>query len=187
MSGFPPEMFARLGNYVYRLMDPAAGATFYVGRGVKNRCFSHIDAARRKAQSLAEEGEEIGEAEGKFNQIRSILKRNEEIHIVVHRHGLSVETAKAVEAALIDAYPCTHNKIGGELSNLGSRSANDLIREFAMPSIPVGIDLIMCVNVSDSLDKLGGDVRDAACYAWNINELKWGDGKPILLAYSSEA
>lgn len=107
--------------------------------------------------------------------------------IVIHRHGLTPEIARVVEAALIDAYPGLRNKINGEKSDLGSRSAFDLIREYGQPEIPVGEHFLMFVNVAGSLGEQGKDVKEAAAYAWKINEVKWGDSKPIVLAYSSQA
>jgi uncharacterized protein len=43
-GSFPPEVAARLGTYVYRLIDPRSGETFYVGKGRGNRVFAHIRA-----------------------------------------------------------------------------------------------------------------------------------------------
>ena len=33
MDSFPPEVVQALGHYVYRLIDPRNGETFYVGKG----------------------------------------------------------------------------------------------------------------------------------------------------------
>lgn len=33
-DSFPPEVTAKLKAYVYRLIDPRNGETFYVGKGV---------------------------------------------------------------------------------------------------------------------------------------------------------
>ena len=39
---FPPEIARRLKTYVYRLIDPRNGETFYVGKGRGDRVFAHI-------------------------------------------------------------------------------------------------------------------------------------------------
>ena len=39
---FPPDVSRRLRKYVYRLIDPRNGETFYVGKGEGNRVFAHI-------------------------------------------------------------------------------------------------------------------------------------------------
>jgi uncharacterized protein len=183
---FPPEVCEKLSNYVYRLIDPSSGMTFYVGRGVKNRCFSHIDAARRRMARLQDDDFVIDERDGKFAQIKEILDRGEEVHIVVHRHGLSPKEAAEVEAALIDAYPGLRNRNAGASGELGCRSADDLIREFSLTEIPLGIDFIMCMKVSESLHDRGRDAREAASYAWQIDvNKKWHDRKPYVLPYGS--
>lgn len=42
LQEFPSEVFDKLGYYVYRLIDPRNGDTFYVGKGQRNRVFDHI-------------------------------------------------------------------------------------------------------------------------------------------------
>jgi hypothetical protein len=50
---FPPEVVAKLKTYVYRLIDPRNGETFYVGKGQGDRVFSHVRGEI--------DGDEIGE------------------------------------------------------------------------------------------------------------------------------
>lgn len=40
-DGFPPDVARKLKTYVYRLIDPRNGETFYVGKGQGNRVFAH--------------------------------------------------------------------------------------------------------------------------------------------------
>lgn len=42
---FSPEVSAQLNYYVYRLIDPRNGQTFYVGKGRGNRIFQHVKCA----------------------------------------------------------------------------------------------------------------------------------------------
>jgi hypothetical protein len=44
-ESFPSEVRRRLGWYVYRLIDPRNGETFYVAKGQGNRVFAHVHAA----------------------------------------------------------------------------------------------------------------------------------------------
>lgn len=52
---FSRTVAGRLGHYVYRLIDPRNGMTFYVGRGQGDRVFSH---ASGKAKPTGSEDEE---------------------------------------------------------------------------------------------------------------------------------
>ena len=42
---FSPEVCKELDYYVYRLIDPRNGETFYVGKGKDNRVFEHVKQA----------------------------------------------------------------------------------------------------------------------------------------------
>ena len=44
MQAFSPQVIDKLKTYVYRLIDPRNGETFYVGKGIGNRVFAHIRA-----------------------------------------------------------------------------------------------------------------------------------------------
>lgn len=41
---FSEEVVQKIGNYVYRLIDPRNGETFYIGRGQGNRVFQHASS-----------------------------------------------------------------------------------------------------------------------------------------------
>nr|WP_330130382.1 hypothetical protein [Alkalimonas sp. MEB108] len=101
---------------------------FYIGRGVGNRLFSHI------RDELGKDSDEVGD---KLRQIREILLAGFEVSHVVHRHGMDVDVAKEVEAALIDAYPGLTNLIAGEDSgDRGAMHADEIVREYlAEPAI----------------------------------------------------
>ena len=64
-SGFSEFVAGRLRHYVYRLIDPRNGTTFYVGRGQGNRVFSH--AAGQEPPTDVEDRETL-----KFSRIWSI-------------------------------------------------------------------------------------------------------------------
>ena len=47
---FSDTVCRELGNYVYRLVDPRNGETFYVGKGVNNRVLPILKRVRNLAQ-----------------------------------------------------------------------------------------------------------------------------------------
>jgi len=108
VDSFPPEVAHKLKTYVYRLIDPRNGETFYVGKGKGNRVFSHIHVE----QSL--EGDD---PDNKVKRIREIRLAGFEVAHVIHRHGMDDKNAFEVESALIDAYPGLTNIVGGAGSN----------------------------------------------------------------------
>ena len=109
-DSFPPAVATRLKTYVYRLIDPRNGETFYVGKGKGNRVFSNI----RGEQNL--EGDDL---DNKITRIREIRLAGFEVAHVIHRHGMDEGTDFEVEAALIDAYPGLTNIAGGTGSDYG--------------------------------------------------------------------
>src|SRR5712692_1421698 len=104
IESFPADVARKLKTYVYRLIDPRNGETFYVGKGRGNRVFSHI---------RAEQNLEADELDNKVKRIREIRLASFEVAHVIHRHGMDEKTAFEVEAALIDAYPVLTNIVGG--------------------------------------------------------------------------
>lgn len=92
-TSFKPEVAGKLRTYVYRLIDPRNGETFYVGKGQGNRVFAHIR-------------EQVDEDDptNKLLRIRDIHLAGFEVAHVIHRHGMDDRTAFEVEAALLDAY-----------------------------------------------------------------------------------
>jgi len=167
LTCWPPSVAEQLGWYVYRLIDPRNGETFYVGKGKGNRVFAHIRA----------------EIEGDVEDNK--LKRIYEIHLagfevahVIHRHGLDEKTAFEVEAALIDAYPGLTNVVGGSGSNeYGIMHAQEIIAKYCAPeAVFTHKALLICVN-RQALER---SLYEAVRYAWKISPKKASKAEVIL-------
>jgi uncharacterized protein len=153
---FSPEVAKKLETYVYRLIDPRNGETFYVGKGTNDRVFAHAQG------EIAD-----GDLSAKLRRIREIQVSGFEVAHVIHRHGMSDETAFEVEAALMDAYAGLTNVAGGIGSNdFGVMHANEVIRRYASP-IAVFSHRALLINVNRSA--LEGSLYEATRYAWKVS------------------
>lgn len=168
-ESFPPGVARKLKTYVYRLIDPRNGETFYVGKGQGNRVFSHI----RAEQHL--EGDEL---DNKVRRIREIRVAGFEVAHVIHRHGMDDKTAFEVESALIDAYPGLTNVVGGAGGgDYGAMHALEIIRRYsAEPASFQHRALLISVNRSAAERSL----YEATRYAWKISRSKAEQAEVVL-------
>jgi uncharacterized protein len=167
LSGFPSEVADKLKTYVYRLIDPRNGETFYIGKGQGDRVFAH-------ARAQVEE-DDLG---NKLRRIRDIRLAGFEVAHVIHRHGMDDRTAFEVEAALIDAYPGLTNVAGGHgNSDFGAMHAAEILRRYAAP--PAVFEhraLLISVNRSATDTSL----YEATRYAWKLQLAKARRAEVIL-------
>ena len=161
IESFPADVARKLKTYVYRLIDPRNGETFYVGKGQGDRVFSHV----RGEQKI--EGDEL---DNKLKRIREIRVAGFEVAHVIHRHGLDDKTAFEVEAALIDAYPGLTNAAGGAGSNdYGVMHAQEIVRRYrADPAVFEHKALLISVNITATTRPL----LEATRYAWVLKKSK---------------
>ncbi|MDE2940581.1 MAG: hypothetical protein OXR67_16930 [Chloroflexota bacterium] len=159
-DSFPPGVAEQLRWYVYRLIDPRNGETFYVGKGRGDRVFQH-------ANGLPADGlEEISDP--KLERIKEIKLSGLDVSHVIHLHGIATpQRAFDVEAALIDAYPGLTNKVRGQGSNdYGIRHVEEIIREYAGEEFVVGEPLLL---ISIGRTYYERSPYDAVRYAWKVN------------------
>jgi hypothetical protein len=157
---FPPEVITEINYYVYRLIDPRNGETFYVGKGKGNRVFHHMRCA-----SMLEEFDDLDD---KIQTIREIHSAGLEVIHVIHRHGMDEDTAFEVEAALIDAYPSSTNIMGGTGSNdFGPMNALEILNKYATPEAVISNKVVM-ITINKSVSQKS--IYDAVRFAWKISE-----------------
>ena len=166
---FTEEISNKLKTYVYRLIDPRNGETFYVGKGKGNRVFYHI---------RAEENLDGDDIDNKMKRIREIRLAGFEVAHVIHRHGMDEKTAFEVEAALIDAYPGLTNIVSGTSANeYGVMHADEIIRQYsAEEAVFKHKALLININISASQTSL----YEATRRAWKLSKSKAEEAEIIL-------
>ncbi len=106
---FPPDVAAKLGYYVYLLVDPRSGRPFFVGRGRGDRCHRHVQAAN---------GGSSDDESSKFpllGRIRQAEADGRPVRVEILRHGLSPVEADLIEASVADALGLAHpTRLGGQ-------------------------------------------------------------------------
>ena len=169
---FPEGVAARLKWYVYRLIDPRNGETFYVGKGRDDRIFAHAKGVDPNPQSSDTEDAEDA-ADLKLKRIQDIRSSGLEVSHVVHRHGIETpEVAYEVEAALIDAYPGLTNVAGGHGSgDYGSRHVEEIIADYALEPLEVKEKLIL-ISITKSFQDENLSIYEAVRCSWRMSFAK---------------
>lgn len=168
---FGPEVIEKLAFYVYRLLDPRNGETFYVGKGKGNRLYEHVEASAGLTLD-----DDLTSA--KISRIRAIQLAGFDVGHVVHRHGMDEVTAFEVEAALMEAYPGVTNIAGGHGSDdFGVVHADELRRRYELPVAEIRHRLVMV-----TVDKLAAEesLYEATRFAWRIDTNKAAAAEFIL-------
>jgi hypothetical protein len=136
---FPASMVEKLGYYVYLLSDPETEKVFYVGKGVGNRIFAHVNSALINPIETE-----------KIEKIKKIQSKGFEIKHEILRHGLTEKEAYEVEAALIDYIglpELTNIVTGHETFYRGRMTVNELLALYeAKPIVIKEPSILIRVN-----------------------------------------
>jgi hypothetical protein len=170
MKSFPVEVQEEMKSYVYRLIDPRNGETFYVGKGKNNRVFDH-------AQGVVE----ADAKNEKMTRINEIRLAGFDVSHVIHRHGMEEKTALEVEAALIDAFPGLTNTQGGFGSDeRGIMHADEIIALYAAQEADIQHKVcFICINKT----ALEGSLYEVTRYAWRLDPKRAERAECILSVY----
>jgi hypothetical protein len=174
ITKFTAEVKESIDYYVYRLIDPRNGQTFYVGMGQNNRVFDHINAAKKSVEKSNNQ---------KLKRIRDIHAAGLDVIHIIHRHGIkSEETAREVEGALLDMIPGLTNEQGGYGSaERGPASPQEIDATYRKREIIREIKdkvLIIKVNRSTLADK--SSVYEAVRSAWVVSIHKAAQAEYVL-------
>jgi hypothetical protein len=181
MKHFSNKTAEALGYYVYRLIDPRDGQTFYVGKGKNDRVFAH---AAQQLEISNDPDIDEDEINLKFQTISEIRSSGLDVIHVIHRHGMDEKTAFEVEAALMDAYAGLSNIAGGHGNSLrGCAHVVELEQQYNAEPAPVD-ERFIAINVSRSIEEVGGDYYKAVRWQWKISEWRRKMGAPVV-AYTN--
>ncbi len=159
VQAFPSEVIEKLKYYVYRLIDPRNGETFYIGKGNGNRVFAHAQGSIEE-DSLSE----------KMSRIREIHLAGFDAAHVIHRHGMDEQIAFEVEAALIDAYPGLTNIMDGHgNSDFGAMHAKEIINRYCAEIAKFEHKALL---ISVNRSALESSVYEATRFAWRLSKQK---------------
>jgi len=134
---FSPAVCENLGYYVYILKDPRNGEIFYIGKGVDNRVFGHVEDSLNENIVTA-----------KLDRIRAIHADSHRVDITIHRHGLTEKEAFEVESALIDllGLPNLSNLVAGHHAHEhGKMTIDEIIAQYDAPVIPITEPAILII------------------------------------------
>lgn len=174
IDSFSSETINKIGSYVYRLIDPRNGQTFYVGKGKGNRVFQHV----KRAPMEWDKGErEVDDDDPrKYRIIREIQEAGLEVVHVIQRWGLTEQEAFQVESALIDAYQGLSNIQKGHNHECGVCNVEQLEARFKSPVYEEPADIkYMIIKVKQwRLDELESEFPETVRYEatrgnWRIN------------------
>lgn len=172
---FPSEVHKEIGYYVYRLIDPRNGNTFYVGKGTGDRVFAHAKGALKESDYEKDEDAETNDP--KSSVIREIIDSGLDVIYVIQRWGMDEKTAFEVESALIDSYPGLTNKVKGHSHDRGACNVHDLIQQFkreiyAEPDFPYVLIKTTQERIDQIVKEKGVDLERATYlathYAWKL-------------------
>ncbi len=174
IDSFSPEVIKGLNYYVYRLIDPRNGETFYVGKGKGNRVFEHVKCTVNKE-------EDENESNLKYKRIREIHKSGLDVIHIIHRHGLEDEkTAYEIEAALIDAYPSLTNVTNGRGSNeCGVMHTYEVIKKYQAEIADIKHKVVM-ININRTMTEAQRSIYDSVRFAWKMNGEKAKQAEYVL-------
>lgn len=181
-----------IGTYIYRLIDPRNGHTFYVGKGRHDRVFAHAKNQLKETEKSEEDRENEDYMNEKTKRITEIISSQLNVQYVIHRHSIetvarevineckihkdgetllrsiSDKIAYEVEAALIEAYEDLSNITGGHnSSDRGCQHAEQLIHKYKKEALNPRHNLI-ALSIGSSY-KDSNDLEKSVRLAWRAN------------------
>ena len=167
-TGFPAGVGEAIKFYVYMLLDPRTEppTPFYVGKGVENRVFAHVNQALESPT----EGD-------KLDRIRDIVASGKSVGHVILRHGIESEkVAYEIESAFIDYLRLgigtdLANRSGGHNARYrGLMSVEEAIAEYSAPDVVID-EPVMLIKINRLFRRGMSDdqMYEATRQSWIVN------------------
>jgi len=177
---FDQKTRQELKYYVYMLIDPTDNKPFYIGKGIDNRVFNHLDCALTDLDST----------NAKYEKIREITNSGQTVGHIIVRHGLTEKEAFQIEASLIDAFNFSgillSNKVLGHNSiEKGLMTSDEIKRLYnAEPLDKIDEDCII-ININKKYRRGKGEqsIYEATKETWTIRESRLYQLKYVLSEY----
>ena len=174
---FDEKTRQELKYYVYLLLDPQDNKPFYVGKGIDNRVFNHLDCVLTDTDT----------SNAKYDKIRDVIKQGQTVKHVIVRHGLTESEALQIEASLIDTLTycglLLSNIAGGHNSiEKGLMTSEEIIRLYnAEPLNEIGTDCVL-ININRTYKRGNGanPIYQATKETWLISEWRLPHIKYVL-------
>ena len=162
---------SKLGYYVYALVNPITQKVFYIGKGINNRVFAHV-------QEILDVNSEIDSI--KKTEIKAILESGKKIEHYIIRHGLTENEAFLIESTLIDynnllVYKLTNEVSGHHSAFFGIKTTDELIRQYNAPKLEYLSDPAVIININKKYKETKNkaiSVYQATKEAWVIGDQK---------------
>lgn len=177
---FTKEVREKLGYYVYRLIDPRNGQTFYVGKGKNNRVFAHVKCELKKYEGENYLSKDDNDNPTKIERIKEIKAEELDVIHVIHRHGLTEKEALEVEAALIDCFSgLTNVKKENNDKGRGVSNVEVLQRKYAnIYEEPDNLNYMIIKTRKETMIERG--IYHAVRSAWKVNKKRANKIKYVL-------
>ncbi len=178
---FDEKTQQELKSYVYMLLDPKDNKPFYIGKGKSNnRVFDHMNCTLT----------DLDTSTLKYDIIREIKSRGQDVQHIIVRHGLSDKEAFEIEASLIDTFHycgiLLSNIQGGHKSvEKGLMTSEEIIRLYnAQPLEKMGNDC-MLININKTYERgnTTNPIYQATKETWLISKWRLPQIKYVLSEY----
>ena len=169
IRAFDANVAKKLGDYVYALREPRDNKVFYVGKGVDNRLFAHLDVADKALLNN-------GPWSAKLRRIVEIWEADEDVEWFIVRRDLAQSvTSYDVEAAIIDALEISQNgpalnDVVGHFSNSKGILSSENVEALATPRVnPTSSYKTVFVLPIHKAREQGRNVYDSMRSWWSVS------------------